>query len=918
MTMAMGDMRYLPCVRVSTTGAPGATIALTPDAHCLTSDDVLERLGSARSGLATAEARRRLERHGPNLLKVTKPASAWKILLDQVRSVVVLLLVVAAGVALLSGDALDAAAIGAVLVLNTALGFVTEIRARRAMEALLALEAPHALVVRDGRRETVDARDLVPGDVLALEEGQAIAADARLLATHDLRTDEAALTGESQPVDKRDAPDAPESPLPERRSMIYKGTAVVAGTGRAVVVATGMDTELGRIGGLVGGLAEERTPLERRLDALGRRLVVLALGVAVVVVALNALRGLPLGLLLQAGIALAIAAVPESLPAVATIALAVGVHRMARRQALVRRLPSVETLGSVTVICTDKTGTLTAGEMTVTTVWTGGRELEVAGVGYEPAGSVRDGSGVLTVHQDPALEAICRIALLANRARLRRTEDGRWAAHGDPTEAALLVMAGKGGLDRDRTAARWREVDELPFSSTRMLMATFNVDESERVIAHVKGAPGRVLERCDTMLGQDGVRPLDERTRQELLERNRSLAGRALRVLALAYGPVTSHEEDALRGLTFAGFVGMIDPPAPGVRETLDTFRTARIRTVMLTGDQQLTAEAIARDLGILHDGDEVLNGRELPRLDDEALARRVAQVAAFSRVSPEDKLRIVAAYQQSGGIVAMLGDGVNDAAALKKADVGLSMGMRGTDVAKEASDVVLEDDRFATIGSAIEEGRVIFDNIRKFVFYLFSCNLAEILVLLAAGVAGLPLPLLPLQILWLNLVTDTFPALALALEPAEPGIMRRAPRDPRQAILSASFLRSVGVYALLIALPVVALYAWAVADPATTHRHAMTLTFMGLALAQLFHLGNARGRIDVLSPARALANRYAIAAVVLVLVLQLLAVYAAPLASVLGTVPLTPRDWLMVVPVAVLPALVGQAMKRARRPRSS
>ncbi len=878
-----------------------------PAYHSLDPAVALARQESGRDGLAEAEAESRRVRHGPNALSTTRPRSAWRILLDQLRGVVVLLLAAAAGIALVTGDALEAAAIAVVLVLNTLLGFFTELRARRAMEALLRLEAPRAVVVREGRARTVAARDLAPGDVVLLEAGASVPADGRVLEEADLHVDEAPLTGESMPVAKSSAPVAPDAPLPERSSMVYKGTTTAAGTARVLVVATGMQTELGRIGKLVSDVAEQDTPLEQRLDALGRRLVAFALGVAAVVAGIGALHGRSLALMLETGIALAIAAVPEGLPAVATIALAVGVRRMARRRALVRRLPSVETLGSVTVVCTDKTGTLTAGTMRATTLWLPHRELRIVAAGHADR-FLEEGRPV-----DPAADVVgavaLRIAALANRARVEEASTGS-TVRGTPTDAALLEMARSAGAERAQLLGSWPEEAELPFSSARGLMATFHRAADGTLVAHVKGAPGRVLATCDRLLTEGGERRLEDTERDRIVARNEAMAGDGQRVLALACGPVEAPTAAALRGLAFVGLIGLTDPPAEGVEDTIRVLRGAGIRTVMITGDQAPTARAVARSLGLAHDGARVLGGRELQHLRGDALASRVGDVSVFSRVSPEDKLEIVAAFQARGDIVAMIGDGVNDAAALKKADVGVAMGMRGTDVAKEAADVVLQDDRFRTIGAAVEEGRVIYDNIRKFVFYLFSCNLAELLVLLIAGIAGLPLPLTPLQILWLNLVTDTFPALALALEPAERSIMKRRPRRPGEAILSGPFVRAVGFYAALITaatlLPFVIMTSGAFGAP----DHAITVSFVTLALAQLFHLGTARSREPVLRPRRAFSNPWALGAVALVLVLQVLAVYAPPLVAVLDTRPLTWREWVVVLGFSLMPALIGQLIR--------
>ncbi|HEX6070450.1 MAG TPA: HAD-IC family P-type ATPase [Longimicrobiaceae bacterium] len=889
-------------------GRPAAEVAW----HALPPDQVLSRLGSSAEGLSGAEARERLARFGPNSLRPPKQVSTWKIFIDQFRSVVMLLLLGAAGLALLLGDPVDATAIVAVLLINAAVGFFTELKARTAMAALLRLEVPHATVVRDGRAEEVESHLLVPGDVILVEAGQAVPSDARVLTEAELRVNEAPLTGESLPVDKEAIPSLPgDTALADRLNLIYMSTAVVAGTGRAVVVETGMRTELGRIGGLVGGIREERTPLEQRLDALGHRLVWLTFAVTGVVVGLGLLRGEELGHMLETGIALAIAAVPEGLPAVSTVALAVGVARMARRNALVRRLPAVEALGSATVVCTDKTGTLTAGEMTATALWAGEREYEISGAGYAPVGSITRAGQAVRGADDAVLDTALRIGALSNRAALLPEGEG-WKIRGDPTEAALLVAAAKGGLDRDDLLSRWPEAGELPFSSERMLMATYH-HGADGPVVYTKGAPARVLERCERILTPAGEEPLDAARREGALEHNRLMASRGLRVLGLARGPVAAVDDGALQGLTFVGLVGISDPPAAGVRETIERFRIAGIRTVMITGDQRLTAEAVARELGILGEGDEVVEGKEFHNLGPDGIDKRLPHVSALSRVSPEDKLRIVEAFQRSGEIVAMLGDGVNDAAALKKADIGVAMGIRGTDVAKEAASVVLQDDRFSTIGAAVEEGRVIFDNIRKFVFYLFSCNLAEVFVILFAGLMGLPQPLLPLQILWLNLVTDTFPALSLAVEPGQPRVMQRPPRDPEEAILSAPFIRSIVLYSLMITAVTLAAFLWSLGSPGTDLEHSVTAAFMTLALAQTFHLGNARDVEPVMAWRKATANRWALAAVALTVSLQFLAVYFPPLAELLGVRPLALRDWLVIVPLAALPAVVGQAIAWVR-----
>ncbi len=881
--------------------------------HSLAAAETLAVLDSRPDGLSPAEAGERLARYGPNQFQVSRPVSAWTVLLGQLRSVIVLLLGAAGMVAFYTGDVLDGAAIIAVLVLNVGIGFATELQARRAMAALLALEVARARVIRGGQLMDIEAPNLVPGDVLEVAAGDAVPADARLLEAIELRTLEASLTGEPMPAEKvADAKLHGDAPLADRTSMIYKATTVVAGRGRAVVVATGMATEVGRIGALVSGIPEEQTPLERRLDALGRRLVAVALAVAGLVAWLGMRQGMAVGELLQSALALAVAAVPEGLPVVATIAMAVGVRRMARRRALIRHLPVVETLGSATTICTDKTGTLTAGEMTATVIQLDNLEVSITGAGYAPEGEFRVKDGRIDPLADPRLEAAIRICALSIRGGVSRVGDS-WAAVGDPTEAALAALVGKAGLSRSTLLAEWPQVGEVPFTSERMFMASFHRTPSG-LLACVKGAPRRVLQLSSRVLTNSGSGELDDPQRQLLLNWNSRLAARGLRVLALAQKQVSSADEAALGGLTWVALVGLSDPPAPGVRETIATFRGAGIRTVMLTGDQRLTAERIAEELGLRSPGDTILDGSEIDRLSDPELRDRVQRTAGYSRVSPEAKLRIISAYQACGEVVAMLGDGVNDAAALRKADIGVAMGRRGTDMAKEAADLILEDDQFPTIAVAVEEGRVVFDNIRKFVFYLFSCNLAEILVLLGAGAGGFPLPLLPLQILWLNLLTDTVPALALAVEPAEPEIMRQPPRNPREAILSAPMIKSILGYALLISGCTLLAFWWGLTHSLHSTLHATTLAFMTLAFAQIFHLGNARSASPVLAPARVASNRFALLAVVITGGLQALAVSLPPLAHTLRLSPLRLEDWAMVLSLAAIPAVLGQGIKVFRR----
>ena len=848
--------------------------------HTQSIDEVLNRLATSSAGLDDGEAGRRLERHGPNTLAPPEPISALRILGDQFKSVVVYLLLAAAAVSFALGDRIESVAIAAVLVINTAIGFITELRARRAMEALLQFDVSKATVIRSGQLRTADAAAIVPGDIIRLDIGRRVPADARLIESSDCRTDEAALTGESLPVSKHaDRRHDDATPLAERTNMVYKGTTVTGGTALGVVTETGQATEIGKIGTLVGAIEEKRTPLERRLDELGRRLVWLALGVAALVAGLGAWQGAPLGLVVEMGIALAVAAVPEALPVVATIALAVGVHRMARRSALVRRLPAVEALGSATVVCTDKTRTLTSGLMTLVRLWTAGRDIAVIDT---------------PLKDDAAAVAALEVAALASRPQPRG--EGENAPLGDPVDLALLAAAQKAGVDRGALLIGRPQEGIVPFSSDRKFMGSFH-REGGVLLAYVKGAPRKILDMSNT---EDG-------RRRTILDMNDAMAREGLRVLALASGRVSEPSEAAVKDLTFVALAGFADPPAEGVKDAIDRLRRAGLRTVMLTGDQRATASAIGRQLHLLTETEAIIDGRELDSLSDSDLNDKLAHVPAFSRITPEHKMRLVQALQTRGDIVAMLGDGVNDAPALRKADIGVAMGIRGTDVAKEAAAIVLQDDRFDTVTAAVEEGRVIFDNIRKFVFYLFSCNVAEVLVLLCAALAGLPMPLLPLQILWLNMITDTFPALALALEPADSDVMARPPRDPAEALLSRRFLMSVVFYGALITAATLGAF---LLYTAAGVRRAQTIAFMTLAFAQLFHLGTARSDRPVLDRQKALANPYAVGALVLSIALQLVCAYVDPLPRVLGLAPLTTRDWLVVVAFAMTPAIVGQVIK--------
>jgi Ca2+-transporting ATPase len=890
--------------------------------HTLPADEVSRRLHTEpERGLSGAEAARRLGRHGPNALTEKVARSALAILGDQFKSLIVVLLVAATVVALALDEGVEAAAIVAVIILNALVGFVTEWKAEQALTALRRQLSAVAQVIRDGREHQVPAADLVPGDVVVLAAGARVPADGRVIVSARLQVEEAALTGESQPVAKTTDP-IPDvnAPVADRRNMTFMGTTVADGRGRMIVTATGMGSEVGRIGTLLEGVDHADTPLEQQLAALGRVLVGVVLALGLVIVLAGWLRGHPFLYMLEVGISLAIAAVPEGLLAVTTMTLALGMQRMAGLRVLVRRLPAVETLGSTTVICTDKTGTLTRNEMTVRALQLGGRRVEVTGGGYAASGEFRIGGHRVDPGRDEHLALALRIGVLCSDARIDRV-DGRAAILGDPTEAALIVAAAKAGLEQTALNRAQPRIGEIPFSSEAQRMVTIHRTPEGTSVAYVKGAPQVVLEASRRRFIAAGEAPLTPEDRERALAVNDELAGCALRVLALAYRalPEGYDESEAARDLVFVGLIAMIDPLRDEAAAAIATCRAAGIRTMMITGDQPATAAEIGRQLGIDRDARgralRTVHGRDLAGLDGPAWRRVVAGASVFARVSPEHKLQIVEALQSQGEIVAMTGDGVNDAPALRKADIGVAMGIKGTEVAKESADMVITDDNFATLVVAVEQGRIIYANIVRFIHYLFSCNVSEIMVVFAAIMLGWPLPLAPLQILWLNLVTDVFPAMALALEPSAPAVMKQPPRDPRRSLMTPHFVGLIVWQGLLLAgVTLTAFFVglrWYGTEGGGLRR-AGTMGFMALALAQIFHAFNTRSqRRSAL--ARPFTNAWLLGAVLACLLLQLAAVYWPLLQTVLRTVPLTALELLVAAACALAPVVVVEVVKLLR-----
>jgi Ca2+-transporting ATPase len=876
--------------------------------------DILDALSvTGAEGLDDQEVEKRRKQYGPNRLRSARSKSAWAILAEQFKSLLVVLLAVAAVLSIAFGEWVEGVAILAVILINAAIGFVTELRAVRSMEALQRMGSVEAKVRRHGQVQRIPAENIVPGDIVVLDGGDVVTADLRLIEASKLQADESALTGESVPVDKQVEPVDKDAPLAERSSMVHKGTAVTRGSGEGVVVATGMDTELGHISSLVEEAEEELTPLEKRLDQLGRRLVWITLIIAAVVALAGILVGREILLMIETAIALAVATVPEGLPIVATIALARGMQRMARRNALINRLSAVEALGATNVICTDKTGTLTENQMTVVEIALSEADIRVGGEGLETKGTFSRNGDQLDPTEHRALHQMLQVGVLCNNAALHKDGAGQEGkAIGEPLEVALLVAGAKAEIYRDELLQSWPEVREVAFDPDTKMMATFHEDGGSYRIA-VKGAPGPVLAASRQTLTRDGERSLDDADQKQWLDRNEEMAEDGLRVLALATKTVDTGEDEPYEDLTFLGLVGLLDPPREQVRPALEACQEAGIRVVMVTGDHPVTARKIAQAVGLVQDQDvKVIHGRELGRGDDlsEADRQQVLQAPIFARVSPEQKLDLIAVYQEAGHAVAMTGDGVNDAPALKKADIGVAMGRRGTQVAKEAADMVLQDDRFSSIVAAVEQGRVIFDNIRKFVLYLLSCNISEIAVISLASLVNAPLPIRPLQILFLNLVTDVFPALALGVGEGEATIMKRLPRDPQEPILTRRHWLEMGGFSALITAAVLGAMALALAGLGMEQDRAVTISFLTLAFAQLWHVFNMRDQGSSFSGNEVIRNPWIWGALALCTALLVAAVYMPSLNTLLKVEDPGLVGWGLILGASLLPWLVGQIFR--------
>jgi len=886
--------------------------------HQLEIAKVLDQLGSdAARGLSDTEVRRRLAEFGANELLAEHRVSPWTIFLEQFKNVLVVILLFAVTLSAFLGHTIEATAIAIIVLFAVLLGFYQEYRAERAIDALRKMAALSATVIRDGKEIDIPARDLVPGDVILLNTGKKVPADARVINAANLQLDEAALTGESVPVEKQSAAlEGGELPVGDRRNMVYAGTALTYGRGRAVVVATAMGTEFGKIAQLLETVQTGKTPLQINLDKVGRVLGQAALAVVSLIVILGLWRGQPLLQIFIFGIALAVAVVPEALPAVVTISLAIGVQRMVKRNALIRRLPAVETLGSVSVICSDKTGTLTKDEMTVRKIFVAGQMLEVSGSGYEPHG-VFSFQGTRIEPSKP-LTALLTAAALASDAHFvsnvsgadsRRVFSEGWQIKGDPTEGALVVAAAKADLRKTELDARFPRVNEIPFSSEAKRMTTLHAT-GEGIIAYAKGAPEIILDSCNRQMTENGDVGLDAATKEALVAVSRQMAGEALRVLAMAYKP-NATLQNAEQEMIFLGLAGMIDPPRPEAKASIQTCIQAGIKPVMITGDHPLTARAIARELELLKNG-RAVTGAELDAMNDVEFEAAVEKIDVYARVSPAHKLRVVTALQKKGRIVAMTGDGVNDAPALKKADIGVAMGITGTDVSKEASDMTLIDDNFSSIVAAVEEGRRVFANIKKYLMFLLSSNIGEMGLMVGASLLGLPLPLSAVQILYVNLATDGLPALALAVDPPEGDLMCRPPRDPRAGIFTRPVVTLMVLGGVWSATVNLCIFVWALSVGLHINE-AMTMTFVSLVLIEFFKAYSFRSeRHSVVI--RPFANKWLNRAIAWEVTLLLVVVYAPMLQGALNTFSLPLVDWVIVTAVAltVLPVLeLGKWLER-------
>lgn len=892
--------------------------------HEMKENDIEKALNTDLSeGLTEKDAKKRINQFGLNELEEGEKQSALLLFFSQFKDFMVLVLLGAVLISGFLGEYIDAIAIIAIVIINGFLGFFQERKAEKSLQALKELSAPQVTVLRDGEWVKIPSKELVVGDILKFASGDRIGADVRVIESNSLEIEESALTGESVPVPKKtEVLPKGDLGIGDLENMAFMGTMVTRGSGIGVVVATGMKTAMGQIADLLQNAETMITPLQRKLQQLGKILITVAILLTILVVLVGVIQGHDVYTMFLAGVSLAVAAIPEGLPAIVTVALSLGVQRMIRKNAIVRKLPAVETLGCASVICSDKTGTLTQNKMTVTHLWSGGTTWKVDGVGYNPQGSFyrEDGKDHVDINREKSLQQMLMFGMLCNNASIYEKENNEYVVDGDPTEGALLVAAMKGGYNRGHLLKQFNIIHEFPFDSSRKMMTVVVKDQNGRQFVVTKGAPDVLVGVSESILWSGKRQYFSNEMKNNVQSAINDLASQALRTIAIGFKEIPSKttildEKEAEKDLTFIGLQGMIDPPRPEVKQAVKECKEAGIKTVMITGDHVITAKAIATQLGILTNKKKVLDGNALSQMTIDELEEVVEDVAVFARVSPEHKLKIVKAFQNKGHVVAMTGDGVNDAPAIKAADIGVAMGITGTDVAKEASALVLLDDNFATIKSAIKEGRNIYENIRKFIRYLLASNVGEILVMLFAMLMALPLPLVPIQILWVNLVTDGLPAMALGLDQPEGDVMKRSPRSPKEGI----FARGLGwkVVSRGFLIGVATLIAFMIANNENPDHlaYAQTVAFATLVMAQLIHVFDCRSDKSIFAR-NPFGNMYLVWAVISSIVLMFIVIYYPPLQPIFHTVPILAKDWLMIIGLASVPTflLAGSFLARKRK----
>lgn len=894
--------------------------------HALEVEEACKRLRTSEKGLTSAEAEERLHKYGTNELEEEKKASKLSLLIQKIKNPIIIVLIIAAIISLAVEHYFDALLILVVIIIDMVIGFIQEFKAEAAVQALKSMAAPEAEVIRDGIEMRIKAKEIVPGDIILLDAGDKIPADARIFERANLETNEAILTGESNPVRKTVGAISPDVAVEDRKNIAFAGTMITQGRGKAIVTATGMRSEIGKIARLLKETEKAETPIQKRTLDLSKKIGLLALVASALTFVIAILRGYELIESFLFVLAAAVSAIPQGLPIVVTITLAIGVRRMAKRNAIIRKLQAVDTLGSATVICTDKTGTLTTNQMTVRKILSNNRVIEVTGAGFTPRGEFKEKDHTIDATKDEELKMLLKTAALCNDARVRRHEtekEALWETYGDPTEGALIVAAEKAQLNRDKLEEESPRIDEIPFDPKERYMATFHKTDTGKVEVHVKGAPGTVLGLCTEILEDGTKKKLTSQKKEEILQVNRDMANEALRVLAIAYQTIEPEKKEEFKEklqnrsskLIFTGLAGMIDPPRPEAKRAVKLCKRAGIKVVMATGDQKLTAKAIAKEIGILEKDANVLSGVDLDFMDDTELDAVIEETLVFARVSPIHKHRVVESLRRKGNIVAMTGDGVNDAPALKAAEIGVAMGITGTDVTKETADMILTDDNFASIVNAVEEGRVVFDNIRKVVKYLISTNAGEILTLLGALllIPGSPLIFTAVQILWINLVTDGLLDKFIAMEPKEANIMDEPPRKPTESIINREIMLNTIYVGLFMAIGTLGIFTYALNSGDFVR--ARTLAFTTIAMFQVFSAINCRSREESIFKIGILTNKYLLIAIAASVTLQFLATMP-PLQIALGTTALSAGDWLVIVAISSS-VWIGEEIRKYIRKRT-